>query len=692
MSDPRFARLKSDPRFRRPKKHANKVVLDSRFSSVLEPAAKSKSKRSGRVDKYGRALSDTHESDNLRRFYRVEGAEEPQAGPDYARGEALLESSDEEDEEAQAPVEESDEDDDGVVTLGAAKSKPIHVRADDEIDLDEDNFSDLDAQAAAYSKNADEEEEEEKPDVPPTRRLAVVNLDWDHVRAVHLYKIFSSVVSPSASSKSAPAVRGKVLSVRVYPSQFGKERMEKEEREGPPVDVFKKKPAADEEEEDLDAADLYETGAEGEYDEDALRQYQLERLRYYYAIVECDTAETGAYLYSELQGTELERSANVFDLSFVPDEMTFDDDPRDESTGVGADYKGIDFVTDALRHSRVKLTWDQDDPERNKITRRTLSRKEMEENDFRAYIASSDSESDAGADDAKQGKSAKAKREQLRALLLSGGDDVPEGWGDGDHRGGDEDDVDMEVTFMPALSGAKNDGDETTLEAYQRKMKEKRQRRKEEAKEKGKKTEVKEKEKSVEKDEFFGESESEGSGSESLAVPVKKKGKKGEKEKKRKSQREEAPARVEATQDELSLLLGADEPGKEPKHFNMKAVLKAEKGKKKGKKGKRAEAEGENELQEDFTINVKDERFKALHEDYNFAIDPSNPHFKKTKSMAALLEERSKRQRQNQGDRVGADEPKQADAPAGQSLQSLVASVKRKSAMTGESLGKRRKV
>ena len=49
----------------------------------------------------------------------------------------------------------------------------------------------------------------------------------------------------------------------------------------------------------------------------------------------------------------------------------------------------------ALRHSKVKLTWDEDEPERALVTKRVLSRKEIEENDFRAYIASSsESESD----------------------------------------------------------------------------------------------------------------------------------------------------------------------------------------------------------------------------------------------------------------------------------------------------------
>ena len=44
----------------------------------------------------------------------------------------------------------------------------------------------------------------------------------------------------------------------------------------------------------------------------------------------CDTVEAAAFLISELNGTELERSANVFDLSFVPDDMTFDNEFRYE--------------------------------------------------------------------------------------------------------------------------------------------------------------------------------------------------------------------------------------------------------------------------------------------------------------------------------------------------------------------------
>ena len=45
MSDPRFTRLKTDPRFRRPKKHQSKVVVDERFKTIFQDDKKKGSKR-----------------------------------------------------------------------------------------------------------------------------------------------------------------------------------------------------------------------------------------------------------------------------------------------------------------------------------------------------------------------------------------------------------------------------------------------------------------------------------------------------------------------------------------------------------------------------------------------------------------------------------------------------------------------
>ncbi|OAX39056.1 hypothetical protein K503DRAFT_690359 [Rhizopogon vinicolor AM-OR11-026] len=694
MSDPRFARLKTDPRFRRPKKHHSKVVVDERFKGIFEEdrTGKKKSKQSGKrhekpgalkalspffaphfsivitgkVDKFGRQISDTHDKDNLRRFYRLENeneeADPPTSSllPDYARGGVLMESSESE-AESQGTANSDDESDaGGFVTLGR------DLNEEDEIDLDESTFADLDAQAAAYARTVPTEDDSREA-TDKTRRLAVVNLDWDHVRAAHLYKIFSSLLSPAAPTTLQPmqpedkksvkngkslkmaVAKGKVLSVRVYPSEFGKQRIAREETEGPPTELFKQKKI--ETEEDVNEQTIYETGGGADYDEDALRNYQLERLRYYYAIVECDAVETALHIYNELEGTELERSANVFDLSFVPDEMVFGDECRDEATDdPGTRYRAVDFVTDALRHSKVKLTWDDDDPERNHITRRPLTKKEIEEADFRAYIASSSSESDNDADLAsKKGGHKNAQRDKLRALLLGGDDDeLPEGWGR-DDEAGKPDDIDMEITFTPGLTDVKKPEDETTMEKYQRKMKEKRKKRKEEVK-------VKASAAAGIDDEFFVDA----SGSDS---------------------------EVELTK-WVSRTLDTDEPAPLQE---TKSVIKAEKKRRKRMGKKKADNEGD-EVQDDFVVDVKDDRFNAIHEDHQFAIDPSHPHFKKTKNMVALLDERTKHQRRRDPEdenNARVVRRKVHDT----SLKNLVESVKRKSAAAGQGgLGKRRKL
>jgi hypothetical protein len=196
----------------------------------------------------------------------------------------LLESSDEEDGSGIPDHAQSsdDDNDDSVVTLGpdAVRRVPVTQDEDVEVDLDEDEFVDTDTRSTLHWGTTSEDDQESPL---RTRRIAVVDLDWDYVRAIHLYKIFSSAITAVGSSSSrsngifTTAVRGKVLGVRVYPSKFGLERMAREE-DGPPPELLKKQTMDGAE--DVNERTIYETGDADEYNEDALRKYQLQRMRY----------------------------------------------------------------------------------------------------------------------------------------------------------------------------------------------------------------------------------------------------------------------------------------------------------------------------------------------------------------------------------------------------------------------------
>ena len=105
-------------------------------------------------------------------------------------------------------------------------------------------------------------------------------------------------------------------------------------------------------------------------------------------------------------------------------------------------------------------------------------------------------------------------------------------------------------------------------------------------------------------------------------------------------------------------------------HFNINEVAKAEKEKRKrGKKA--ADAEG---VQVGFDADVKDPRFAALFEEYDFAIDPTNPRFKQTSTMKKPMEgERNRKKGQGNNGEDGANRKKwKSEAQVGDDVSRLV--------------------
>lgn len=353
----------------------------------------------------------------------------------------------------------------------------------------------------------------------PSSRLAVVNLDWDNIRATDLLAVFSSFTPNN----------GQILKVSVFPSEFGKERMDREEIEGPPIEIFRGKPEilnenavseSERDDEDADGADederiknsLLKEDQGQEFNSAKLRRYQLERLRYYYAVLICSSTAVAQAIYNAVDGTEYLTTANFFDLRFIPDDVDFSHDkPRDECESIPDSYRPNEFVTDALQHSKVRLTWDADDGTRKEAQKRafTGSRADIDENDLKAYLGSDSSDderpaptvsytnSEFIADGSRSGDIAnepdqqsskkEIERQKMRESLGLGKEPAtskrskaeiaPTG--------------DMQITFSSGLSSEPKNGsvfeneperNETTVEKYVRKERERKSRRKEKMK------------------------------------------------------------------------------------------------------------------------------------------------------------------------------------------------------------------
>jgi hypothetical protein len=640
------------------------------------------------VDKYGRRISKDEGKKAIDRLYEVDDEDED-------------EDDEDEDEELQQP-------------LGKKRDKAVakELARVQKQGFDPIRDGGLESSSDESSSDEDDQEVEEETelagegnDVPTgdiSARLAAVNMDWDNMRAIDIMGVANSFVPAD----------GRILNVVIYPSEFGMERMQREEIEGPPREIFASSSktkddiiAVDDSEnsgseaEDGTKEDLRDEDTGEEFDSTALRSYQLDRLRYYYAVITCSSANVAKSIYDNLDGREYLTSANFFDLRFVPDGTTFDQDRHDECDKLPDNYKPNEFSTDALTHSKVRLTWDADDTTRKEVQKRAFSRKDIDENELKAYLGSDSSSSEDEVETAKADKASK-----LRAAL---GLDAPGKTSKPKQKASSKRDRDfpkpdgeMEITFTGGLLNDASKGGsvfeneipiyETTMEKYVRKEKERKAKRKERAKAKkeGRDPDADAEEPTeavpagdadVEdpfNDPFFASDPEE---MERAEKAEKAESKKSKKTKRREEEEEQAEATA-AERANLELLMAGEDDAK-LRHFDMKEIAKAEKAKKKGKKAKKAAPV----VEDNFKINTTDPRFAELYESHEFAIDPTNPRFKETTGMKALLEEGRKKRKQVRADEEPEDDreskkSRKAEVNGGdEDVKKLAARIKAKS-------------
>lgn len=509
--------------------------------------------------------------------------------------------------------------------------------------------------------------------------------------------------------------------------------------------------------------DSTEADADEEFDPEILRKYEQGKLKWFFAVVDCDSIKTAQSIYKECDGLEFERSGIVLDVRYIPDDVQFSQAPRDTATAVTLNYKAPLFTNKAASHSKVELTWDRDDPERFKLRKNKFTKDQINDIDLQAYLAS---ESDDEDDDEKERRH--QGREKLRALLGEGGGD---GEGGGENGGSDDDGVgsgseseqeDMVITFDGGLRDVGKDilekkkkrdleAKETTWESYLRKRAEKKAAKKAarkksaqhnrnggagkeeedlgfddpffqtQDKDTGRKDEQKSSQES--KDPFddpflnTGDDGDMDAALDEMESNGKKKDKSTKKKKKTKKKDFDtedqssgagdgdddpiAKAQKARERAELELIVGGDDEREDEREnsFNMKHVGKKKKKKNKSRRKQLEEdddSDAPNGGDDGFRVDTADDRFAAIFDSHQFAIDPNDPKYKKTPAMEKVMDERQerrkkkRRQRLQQGESVdsevslGTDEhkkqKKKTKRDKKQDIAQLVASVKRKAA------------
>ncbi|XP_026059504.1 ESF1 homolog [Carassius auratus] len=725
--DDRFSKVQKDPRFWEMPSREHKVKIDKRFKSMFHDE---RFKLKYTVDKRGRPVSHTSTED-LKRFYKLSDSEQSDEEEENEKKEKKVKMADEksqvEDEEESGESEEEADTEKILKTKVAKKTKEPLVKGVRVFEEDEDEESSVeeDEEDDGVEEGEDEEEADEEsesgddsdsgPDLArgkgnietssdeddeddddelkeylqreeeeiehdwgemwkdaprsddTSRRLAVCNMNWDRLKAKDLLALFSSF-KPKG---------GVVLSVTIYPSELGKERMSAEQTQGPlELTGLPENPDADTEEQRI-------------YRE-KVRDYQFKRLRYYYAVVECDSVETAAKIYEECDGYEYESSCSMIDLRFIPDDVTFDDEPKDRATDVDySSYKPKLFTSTATTTAKVELTWDETDHDRVTALCRKFNKDDLLDMDFKAYLASS-SEEEEDEEEAEQQKikaeeptephpeETKSRKEKKSSEQIAKYRELLKSIQDKDKE--KDDGMDMEVTWVPGLK-------ETTEKLVKKKMEGKDQltpweqylqKRKEKKKEKrkGKKEEA-EAEPEISDDELPADVDlSDPFFKEELGSRASLKNTKNKK-KKNEERSPEEQEELERQRAEMELLMDDGEDDKH-KHFNYDKIVEQQNlSKKKRKKLQKSNTPLE---EDDFQVDVQDPRFQAVFTSHLYNLDPSDPAYKKTKATQSLLEEKQRRRAEEEAlkSRASQETPSSSTKVMDPSLSLLVKSIKNK--------------
>jgi len=431
IKDERFKAVHYDPKFAPLSKKNKKTKVDKRFEKMFKDE---RFKVATKVDKYGREIEVPKTNKEMEDFYYVEDeddkdlafsdnemAAELDIDPEQLigknkenkvvnknEGKKVDQKKDKKKQNQNAPK------------ANGEKPKIAHFNDEGKFEWNEES-SDSDFDIEEIQRELDEqaeigwesESDDNAPEGEPTNRLALVKYDWENIHASDIMLFMTSFVPKN----------GFIKSVTVYPSDFGLQRMKEEELEGP-KHIWKtdRVPENDKEREilektilDADQPWIFRENENEDIDPIKLRQYEKDRLKYYYAIIDCDSVRTAKTLYDECNGMEFELTSIKIDLSYVPDGLQFPHPPKEVCTEIPATSKVHNFLNRAVNHTNVKLTWEEPKPDRFDSLFKNLKEEDFGKIDFNQYISSDTDDEGSEEDDEEE-------IELRRKALLGSGD------------------------------------------------------------------------------------------------------------------------------------------------------------------------------------------------------------------------------------------------------------------------------
>jgi len=193
VEDERFASMHRDPRFMAMPRKQTTVEIDERFAGVFNDPNFAAGGGAGGVDKRGRRVTSksgakmdarTKQIADMKAYYKMEG-----------------EDSDDEEEAMDEKMEKSM---DRMRGIGLESSSEEESDSEDEDELEDEEEGVLPTMLVG-------EADKDIPTIDATRRLAIVNCEWQHIRACDLFAVLRSFTPKGGSLER----------VSVYPSDFG---------------------------------------------------------------------------------------------------------------------------------------------------------------------------------------------------------------------------------------------------------------------------------------------------------------------------------------------------------------------------------------------------------------------------------------------------------------------------------------